>query len=170
MRLNEFLSYTFDQISETLAGVLDGLDAEALTWRPDPKANTIAWLGWHLSRVEDTHVTELAGRDQVWHEQAWAQRFGLAADDDRHGYGDSPEDVARVRPEDAAVVLDYNRATTDMVRAFLDTTSEADYDRVVDERWDPPVTMGVRFASVVGDAYQHVGQAAYLRGLYERRS
>ena len=168
MRLNESLHYTFGQINDTLAGVLDGLDAEAVAWRPDPAANSIAWLAWHLTRVEDTHIAEMADRDQVWDEQ-WAQRLDLPADYDNHGYGDSPEDVARIRPPDAGVLLEYNRATTDMVTAFLAMVSEADFDRIVDERWDPPVTMGVRFTSVIGDAYQHVGQAAYLRGLYERR-
>ena len=42
-------------------------------------------------------------------------------------------------------------------------------DRVVDERWDPPVTLGVRLVSVISDDLQHVGQAAYLRGLADRR-
>jgi hypothetical protein len=41
----------------------------------------------------------------------------------------------------------------------------ADLDRVVDKRWDPPVTLGVRLVSVVDDDAQHVGQAAYVRGL-----
>jgi hypothetical protein len=39
---------------------------------------------------------------------------------------------------------------------------------VVDRRWDPPVTLGVRLVSVVNDCAQHVGQAAYVRGLLGR--
>ena len=49
--------------------------------------------------------------------------------------------------------------------AHLAGLSEADLDRVVDERWDPPVTLGVRLVSVISDDLQHAGQAAYLRGL-----
>ena len=36
---------------------------------------------------------------------------------------------------------------------------------MVDEHWDPPVTAGVRLVSVIGDALQHLGQAAYVKGL-----
>ena len=43
----------------------------------------------------------------------------------------------------------------------------ADLDVVVDERWDPPVTMGVRLVSIADDCLQHVGQAAYVRGLLD---
>jgi len=53
--------------------------------------------------------------------------------------------------------------------AFLATLVDDDLDRVVDRRWDPPVTAGVRLVSVVADDLQHVGQAAYLRGLVQRR-
>ncbi len=40
-----------------------------------------------------------------------------------------------------------------------------DLDRVVDKRWNPPVTLGVRLVSILNDDVQHVGQAAYVRGL-----
>jgi hypothetical protein len=42
---------------------------------------------------------------------------------------------------------------------------DGELDRVVDRRWDPPVTMGVRLISIADDCLQHVGQASYLRGL-----
>jgi hypothetical protein len=32
------------------------------------------------------------------------------------------------------------------------------------------VTLGVRLLSVIGDDLQHVGQAAYVRGVLERRT
>ncbi len=48
---------------------------------------------------------------------------------------------------------------------FVAGLSAADLDRVVDESWDPPVTLGVRLVSVVDDDAQHAGQAAYVRGL-----
>ncbi len=65
------------------------------------------------------------------------------------------------------------RATTTRSRSAPSPTSSglqpADLDVVVDERWDPPVTLGVRLVSVVNEVNQHVGQAAYVRGLLERR-
>ncbi|HEX5588545.1 MAG TPA: hypothetical protein VFZ17_14640, partial [Acidimicrobiia bacterium] len=52
--------------------------------------------------------------------------------------------------------------------AWLVDITGADLDRVVDRRWDPPVTLGVRLVSIADDSLQHVGQAAYLRGQLER--
>ena len=45
------------------------------------------------------------------------------------------------------------------------TLGPDDLDRVVDESWDPPVTLGVRLVSVIGDDLQHLGQASYVKGL-----
>jgi hypothetical protein len=39
----------------------------------------------------------------------------------------------------------------------------------VDDYWDPPVTLGVRLVSIISDDLQHVGQAAFIRGVIERR-
>ncbi len=80
MRLAEALSYSFDQVRQRAERTLDGLDDGALAWRPDAGANSIGWLVWHLARVEDGHVAEIAGREQVWLEEAWAQQLGLPAD------------------------------------------------------------------------------------------
>ena len=169
MRLDESLYYIFGQIHETLVSTLDGLDYPALVWRPDPEANTIAWLAWHLTRVEDSHVAEIAGIDQVWQDQPWARRFGLPSNYQAGGYGDSAEDVARIRPENVEVLVEYSRATTDMILGWLDAAREKDFERIIDQSYNPPVTVAVRLASVISDAFQHVGQAAYIRGMWERR-
>ena len=52
---------------------------------------------------------------------------------------------------------------------YAQRLTDADLGRIVDERWDPPVTLGVRLISVISDGLQHAGQAAYVRGLAERR-
>ena len=160
----------FGNIRAFTHDALDGCPAGAVLWRPDPEANSIAWLVWHLTRIQDDHVANLAGRDQVWDGDDWATRFGLAAGDRRLGYGDTADQVAQVAPADPAVLTDYLDAVTERTLAYLDAVEdEAEWDRVVDTRWDPPVTARVRLASVVQDCLQHIGQVEYLRGLYERR-
>lgn len=168
MRLNENLTYTYEQIEQGVARTVKGLDADALAWRPDPEANSIAWLIWHLTRVEDSHIAQASGGAQIW-DGSWAQRFGLPDDYDDTGYGHSAEDVARIAPDNAAVLVDYQHAVAAMVTGYFAGLSDADFDRVVDDRYDPPVTLGVRLVSVIGDALQHIGQAGYVRGLYQRR-
>lgn len=151
------------------AAVAD-LTAEQLAWRADPGANTIAWLVWHLARVQDDHVAGVAGIAQVWTAQGWNGRFALPFDDAEIGYGHDVADVAAVRPGSPGLLTGYLDAVHQQTLRHLATLSEADLDRVVDEGWDPPVTLGVRLVSVVNDDLQHVGQAALLRGMVERRT
>lgn len=149
------------------ARILDGLDAAALSYRPDPRANTIVWLVWHLTRGQDAQVSVCAGTEQSWTADGWAGRMGLPFETGATGYGHSSDEVARVRVSPADLrgyLADVHRRTLD----YLATLTDADLDRVVDESWDPPVTLGVRLVSTVGDDLQHLGQAAYVRGLVER--
>jgi Protein of unknown function (DUF664) len=144
---------------------VDGVDLARLSEAPSPGANTIAWLVWHLARVQDHHVTELLDTNQIWTGSDWARRFGLDPDPSNTGYGHSAEDVASIRPEQPDVLLEYLDAVDRRTRTMLQDLSPADLDRVVDRRWDPPVTLGVRLVSIADDSLQHVGQAAYVRGL-----
>ena len=160
----EMLIESFGRIAEGAHDVVDGLDEVQLAHRPGPGANPIGWLVWHLARVQDDHVAEVAGREQVWTAQGFADRFALPFDTGDIGYGHSREQVGELRAE-ATLLQEYAAAVHDQTRGYLEGLGEADLDRVVDERWDPPVTLGVRLVSVVGDDLQHLGQAAYVRGL-----
>lgn len=157
----------FSRVSESVAEVLDGIDDRHLTWRADPEANTVAWLIWHLTRVEDDHLAGAFGVAQLWDSDGWKDRFGLALPADATGYGmDAPEVAKVVAP--AGLLRDYHRAVGARTETLLAGLRPDDLHRVVDERWDPPVTLEVRLVSVISDALQHVGQAAYARGLAER--
>ena len=159
---------SFANLRRNSHAVLDGCPTEALTWRADPDANTIAWLMWHLARVQDDHIAHLAGRPQVWTAD-WATRLGLAADDDRIGYGDTSEQVGAIAPDGPAPLREYVDAVLDATTEWLDeVTDDADWERIIDRSYDPPVTAGVRLASVIDDNLQHVGQAAFVRGVFER--
>ena len=144
-----------------------GLTLDQLTTSPEPGANTVAWLVWHIARVQDSHVAELLHTDQLWTGGGWAERFGLAPDPRNSGYGHTPEQMAAVRPQDDRVLVEYLDAVDAVVRGYLQGLTAADLDEIVDRRWDPPVTLGVRLVSVADDSLQHVGQAGYVRGLVE---
>ncbi|MBJ7359737.1 DUF664 domain-containing protein [Nocardioides sp.] len=163
----DLLTDSLERVRESVEAVLDGLDDDQLTARPAPEANTIAWLVWHLTRVEDDHVAGVAGHEQVWTADGFARRFDLPFADEAIGYGQTTEEVGQVRAS-AALLGDYHRAVHARTLDYLSGLGAEDLDRVVDEHWDPPVTLGVRLVSVVNDATQHVGQAAYVRGLVTR--
>ncbi len=165
---NEILADAFARVKESVHQVVDGLDPDQLAYRPDAEANSIAWLVWHLARVQDDHVAGVAGGEQVWRTGGWSARFALPFDEGAIGYGQSAQEVGAVRA-DAELLAGYYDAVHSATIDYLRTLADEDYARVVDDRWDPPVTLGVRLVSVVNDDTQHVGQAAYVRGLLERR-
>lgn len=164
MKTNELLLDAFGRVRETVEATLEGLDGAALARRPGGTGNSIAWLVWHLGRVEDAQVADVAGRKQVWTAQDFVGRFGLPLSRKDTGYGHSREQVDAVRAE-AGLLLEYYDAVHRQTVEFLETLSDGDLDRIVDTRWDPPVTLGVRLVSTLADCLQHAGQAAYAKGL-----
>lgn len=169
MDVADLLREEFGRLPEVVHEATDGLDVDLLTALPGPGANTIAWLVWHLTRVQDHHVSELLGDEQLYLADGWHERFGRGPDSEDHGYGHTAADVASVRPAAAEDLTAYYDAVHARTVAYLGGLSATDLDRVVDERWDPPVTLGVRLTSILSDDLQHAGQAAYVRGLLSRR-
>jgi hypothetical protein len=163
----ELLTDSLDRVRESVHTVLDGLGPDDLAHRPTRDANPIGWLVWHLTRVQDDHVAEVAGTEQVWFADGFADRFHLPYDSRAIGYGQTSEEVGELRAE-AGMLADYYDAVHSVTIGYLAGLGPEDLDRVVDERWDPPVTLGVRLVSVLNDDTQHVGQAAYVRGLLGR--
>ncbi len=164
MDVQGLLLELYGRIPPLARAAVEGLDGEELVRPPASGANPIGWLLWHLTRVQDHHISELLDTEQIWASGEWAAGFGLEADPTNTGYGHSPEEVAAVRPEGPAAVLGYLDAVDARTRSLLEDVTPAALDRVVDRRWDPPVTLGVRLVSIADDCLQHAGQAAYARG------
>lgn len=159
----------FDRVHQDLPRLLNGLDGEALTWRVDAAANSIGWLAWHLARVQDDHLADIGGREQVWTADGFRERFGLPYPTKAIGYGQTSQDVGMFDVRNSRLLIDYHDAVHVMTVALIEGMGPGDFDRIVDTRWDPPVTAAARLVSVVNDTSQHVGQIGYLRGLWERR-
>jgi hypothetical protein len=164
------LADAFDRVREDVPEVVRGLTPDQLLWRPDADANHVAWLVWHLTRVQDDHLAGVSGRDQVWTSGGWAERFGLPYRTRAVGYGQSSDEVGAFVLEDPEVLTGYHAAVHEETLRVIGGLEDEDFARVVDRSWDPPVTAAVRLVSVVNDITQHLGQAAYVRGLIERRN
>ncbi|MBB6404238.1 mycothiol transferase [Arthrobacter sp. AZCC_0090] len=164
MKSNELLLDAFGRIRDIVEVTLEGLDDESLLRRPAGRGNSIAWLIWHLSRVEDAQLASAAGLVQVWTSQEFAGRFNLPLPQRDTGYGHSSDKVDAVQAS-PQLLLEYYDAVHRQTVGFLDTLGDGDLDRIVDTRWNPPVTLGVRLVSTIADCLQHVGQAAYAKGL-----
>ena len=163
----ELLADAFSRIQETAHEAVRGLTSSQLAARLDRDANSIAWLCWHLTRVQDDHVAGAFGVPQVWTE--YGKRFELPYPPSDIGYGHSSEQVAQFTVLSGDLLTGYQDAVHEQTVRLVSGLTDADLSRVVDEAWDPPVTLGVRLVSVVSDCLQHAGQAEFIRGILLRR-
>jgi uncharacterized damage-inducible protein DinB len=164
----DLLEDAFQRVRDAVYPAVNGLSVEELTFRPDSESNSVAWLVWHLTRIQDDHIAGLDGREQVWTAKGWAERFDLPFDVSDTGYGHDAQMVASVTPNSQSL-LDYYEDVHEKTLSYVRSLQESDLDTVIDASWDPPVTLGIRLVSVINDDLQHVGQAAYLRGIVQRR-
>jgi Protein of unknown function (DUF664) len=116
--------------------------------------------------VQDDHVADAFGVAQVW--PHYVDRFGLPFGPIETGYGHTSAEVALVRISSAELLTGYHDAVHAQTLRLVSGITDADLSRVVDERWSPPVTLGVRLVSVISDCLQHAGQAAFVRGILLR--
>ncbi|HKF92664.1 MAG TPA: DinB family protein [Acidimicrobiia bacterium] len=165
----EFLVDAFGRIRDDVRGAVRGLTPEQLAFRVDADANSIAWLVWHLTRIQDDHIAGAAQFEQVWTAADWIGRFGLPFEPWATGYAHSSADVAAVTVDSGDLLIGYHDAVHEQTIRFVEHLTDADLDRIVDESWDPPVTLGVRLVSVINDNTEHAGQAAFVRGVALRR-
>ncbi|MEU5291842.1 mycothiol transferase [Streptomyces umbrinus] len=169
MHAKDILVDAYGRIREEVHAAVDGLSPGDLNTRIDDRTNSISWLVWHLTRVQDDHVADAFGLKQVWLSQDWPDRFALGLPGRDTGYGHTPRQVAKVQVDSGDLLLGYYDAVHEQTLASLRDLRADDLDRIVDENWSPPVTLGARLVSVLSDDLQHVGQAAFARGILEGR-
>lgn len=168
-RAVDVLIEAFGRIPQLLHEVVDDLDVELLTRQPTlaggHPGNSIGWIVWHIARMEDAQIAAIAGSTEVHQRGGWQQRLGTPYLPDTHGYGMSAAGVARFTVRSSSVLTDYYQAVHARTVEVLNSLDDAGLSAVVDDRWTPPVTALVRLVSIVDDAAQHAGQAAYVKGL-----
>jgi hypothetical protein len=167
MLSNEVLIDAFGRVRAVVHSALKDASIEVLTYRADAEANTIAWLVWHLTRVQDGHISELMSEEHVWTADGWVDRFDLPFDPEATGYGQSADEVGDVRV-DADLLVRYYDAVHARTIDYLSAVKDADLARIVDASWNPQVTLAMRLVSILSDDLQHAGQASYVRGLATR--
>jgi Protein of unknown function (DUF664) len=162
--VQELLRDAFTRLIEHVDDITDGLTDEVADYRPAPDANSIAWLLWHSARVQDIQVAQVAGVEQVWNRDGWVDRFDLDLPKQDTGFGHGPDEVAKVHAP-ADLLSGYYHAVHELTLAYIADVTADELARVVDTNWDPPVTASARLVSILDDCAQHLGQAAYVRGI-----
>lgn len=163
MQSNDLLIDAFSRVKEVVYSSVNGLSDEQLAARPTKDANSVAWLTWHLTRIQDDHIADLMKEEQLWH-KTWFKKFNLPLNINDTGYGHSSKEVSLVKASSKTLLAYYDEVHQRTIR-YIESLKDEDYMKVVDKRWQPPVTLAVRIISVLSDNLQHAGQAAYVRGL-----
>jgi hypothetical protein len=166
MLSNELIIDAFKRIKDVVHRTVEGLNIDDLTYQPNETANSISWLVWHLTRIQDDHIAALMSQGQVW-TNGWYEKFTLPFDVSETGYGHTAEDVTVVRAS-SALLTGYLDEVYEQTVKYVKGLTSSDYKKIVDERWDPPVSLTVRLISVISDDLQHAGQAAYVRGIIKK--
>ncbi len=166
MKWQELIIDGYGRVLEVLDKALSGLAQDDLNQQPHPDCNSMGWLTWHLTRVQDDHIANLMEEDQLWVRDGWHAKFNRAPEPKDIGFGHSSEDVATFKSPDIETMLGYHRAVMERSKRYISTLSTADLKRELNEPWFQPLpTVGVRLVSIMSDNLQHAGQVAYLRGL-----
>ena len=169
MQTRGILADAFGRIRTVVHHSTRDVDAEGLAFRVDPDANSLAWLVWHLTRVQDRHVARIAGREQIWVAEEWYARFGRSDDPEDTGMGHTSEQVATVRPPEPTLLVEYHDAVVDRTLQYLEMVDADELDRIIDPAVESAVTVGDQLVTVIAGSLQHAGQAAYVRGIIDRR-
>ena len=153
------------RVRDMVRDALKDLSAEELLAPPRPH---IAWLVWHLTRVQDTNFSALMERPQLWIAGGWHQRFQMPADPKDYGSGhrQTRAQVEAFTVTDKPLLLEYLDAVFAQTKDYLGAVSNDDLNRVLNEpQYQPLPTLSVRLASVINCNTRHAGQIEYLRGL-----
>jgi uncharacterized damage-inducible protein DinB len=168
MNWQQLLIDGYERVEQSIKRTLEGLSEKELDRQPSSDTNTIGWLCWHLSRGRDRNIANLSGQDQLWIKDKWYEKFNRPADPADSGFKHTPEQVAAFKSPNTKILLDYHHAVLNRAKDYINSLTETDLDRELDEPWFTPTpTVGVRLISLLEEGLQHSGQAAYLRGLIQ---
>ena len=167
---SDLLVEVLQRIESDLTDVLADVTADELRFRPGGTGNPVGWLAWHIARITDEldlleQIAAIAGAESMWTAEGWVARFGLPVDPFDTGYGHSSEEVDAATCADRQLLVGYARATFQACRELLIRLDDEEWEQVIDCSYRPPVTVRVRVVSVIGDCWQHIGQASYAVGL-----
>ncbi len=166
MRWQQLIIGMYQRMSQELEEVLKGLTTEDLHKRPAPGANPIGWLAWHATRSMDRTLGDVITGEQLWIKDGWHKKFNRAPDPNDTGYGHTDTQVDNLRIPDVQTLLNYRRAVMAVTLKYLENLTEKELDRDCEFSMQPGTkrAASLRIIGNINDI-QHVGQAAYVRGL-----
>jgi uncharacterized damage-inducible protein DinB len=142
---------------------LEGLTEAEVQWQATLDTNTIAWLVWHMAKVEDSWINVwIAGGEEVWVTGKWAERTGIAGTSG--GFGQVMDEVRSMPNVPISELVAYYEAVRKAAFETIDGMTDADMANEID-RGHGPITWSWILGHVMVEESQHLGQVALIRGM-----
>jgi uncharacterized damage-inducible protein DinB len=159
----EAIQSGLEEYLQALKRAIEGLTPTEIRWQPTPHTNHIAWLVWHMARVEDGWVSRLRRCPVVWQADGWADRFHM--DPASGGFGQTMEEVRAMPDIPLPDLMAYFDAVRAVTRHALAQATEADLAQEYPHPGIGPRTGAWIVGHILVEVSQHVGQVALLRGM-----
>ena len=163
MKWQQLIVDIYSKLSQTLDKALDGITTDDLNQQPQPDSNSIGWIAWHLTRVQDRAIADFMAKEQLWIKDGWYSKFNRPPDPQDSGFRHTPEDLDAFESPNVQILLGYYHAVLERTKNYISNMSEDDLDNKLKHPVFP--TVRARLAAITNDNLQHAGQIAYLRGL-----
>jgi uncharacterized damage-inducible protein DinB len=160
----EAIRIGLDEYLDGLRRAIEGLTPAEARWQPTVHTNHIAWLVWHMARVEDRLVSQyLRGTTEVWTAEGWADRFKMSPES--HGGGQTMEDVRAMPDILLTDLMAYFEAVRAVTHQYLDPATDADFSREYRHPRRGLVTGTWIMVHLIVEESQHTGQVGLIRGM-----
>ena len=165
MDVNHFFLHNITHGEQVLRRALSELSTEELNSHPcGPGTNSIAWLIWHLTRIQDLSASARMGKDQAWVAEGFHAKFGMEADFMKFN-SFTPEELDAFPQMDAESLLGYYECARGYLTEYVNSLSASDLDAPVPPRPHGPENVGDALGITLADNTQHFGQIAFIMGV-----
>ena len=172
------VEYVLDAIAQNrrgLVGMVSGLTAEQLAWRPGPEANPIGFMTWHLFRFEDDFVhARLGGGLPVWERGGWSVKWPQRPRPENAsplwptGNSWTPREVSEFRAPPLEEVLAYGQAERESAVAIIKTLDDTSLDQPINSN-NPQANKGLVLRVITLHELEHLGHIEMLLGLMKAK-
>ena len=165
MTVVAFLQEARQEVHDRILQDVSDRTQEQLQWRPNPETANIAYLLWHLVRIEDlTTQTQFRKAPTIYEAEGWANRLGLDPQLGPAGLTPEQRDALAYRLED---FLPYAHRVWDSTSEVLKGMRDEDLEQPVRIPDLPEATnVGALFRTVfVSHPWRHLGEILYIKQL-----
>ncbi len=161
MEARKSILNSLEQSQGYLTEALDGLTQEEAAWSPGVECNSITFILWHLSRVEDFFVNRVIQRQKELYEaENWQEKLGTPV----KAYQYTVEELQAWPAPKLEVLREYANSVREKTLALIQSIPPEKLSELA--RPDrPPDTIGGILGRISTEIAMHVGQIAYLRGV-----